>query len=138
MKTVRNLAVASLVAIGLVGPAGAAGNLTTGATQVKIDLTPDKKFSTTAIEMETGKSYQLSITQLGTSEMQFHAPDLFGNSYIFQVVVDGKEIKTSGVRFLEFDEGGTIRIDLVPIRIGAFKYWVQGQEGTMSGTVTVK
>jgi hypothetical protein len=138
MKTVRNLAIASMVAVGLAGPAGAAGNLTTGATTIKIDMTPDKKFSTTAIEMETGKSYNLAITQLGTSEMQFHAPDLFGNSYIFQVVVEGKEIKTSGVRFLEFDEGGTITINLVPVRIGSFKYYVLGQEGTMTGTVTVK
>ncbi|MBM3506858.1 MAG: hypothetical protein FJX64_03865 [Alphaproteobacteria bacterium] len=138
MTLVRNLALAGLVAVGLAGPAGAAGNLTTGATTIKIDLTPDKKFSTTAIEMETGKAYNLDITQRGTTEMQFHAPDLFGNSYIFQIVIEGKEIKPTGLRFLEFDEGGTIRVHLVPIRIGAFKYWVQGQEATMTGTVTVK
>src|SRR3989338_6347959 len=106
MQFVRKVAVAGMLAVGLVGPAGAAGNLTTGATTIKIDMTPDKKFSTTAIEMETGKAYNLDITQLGTTELQFHAPDLFGNSYIFQVVVDGKEIKTAGVRFLEFDESG--------------------------------
>lgn len=138
MKLARTLVLACMVAVGVAGSAGAAGNLTTGAVAIKIDMTPDKKFSTTAIEMETGKSYNLDITQLGTTEMQFHAPDLFGNSYIFQVVVDGKEIKTNGVRFLEFDEAGTIRLNIVPIRIGSFKYYVLGQEGTMTGTVTVK
>ncbi len=138
MKLARALAVAGMVVVGLAGSAGAAGNLTTGAKTIKIDLTADKKFSTTAIEMETGKGYNLDITQIGTTEMQFHAPDLFGNSYIFQVVVDGKEIKPSGLRFLEFDAAGTIRVQLVPVRIGSFKYYVLGQEGTMTGTVTVK
>ena len=137
MKLVRTLAAAVVVG-GFASGAMAAGNLTTGATVVKIDMTPDKKFSTTAIEMETGKSYNLDITKVGGGEWRFNAPDLFNNSYIYQIAIDGKEIKTRHIDFLEFDDTGTIRINLVPNRIGAFKYWVTGEEGTMSGTITVK
>ena len=127
MKLVRTLAAALVLS-------GAA----TGATVVKIDMLPDKKFSTNAIEMETGKSYNLDITKVGGGEWRFNAPDLFNNSYIYQIAIDGKEIKTRHIDFLEYDDTGTIRINLVPNRIGAFKYWVTGEEGTMTGTITVK
>jgi hypothetical protein len=116
----------------------AAGNLTTGATAVKIDMTPDKKFSTNAVEMETGKAYNLQINKVGGGEWRFNAPDLFNNSYIFQIAIDGKEIKTRDIDFLEFDDTGVIAITLVPNRIGAFKFWVTGEEATMTGTFTVK
>ena len=137
MKLVRTLAAAVLVG-GFATSAMAAGNLTTGATAVKIDMTPDKKFSKTAIEMETGKAYNLQITKVGGGEWQFRAPDLFSNSYIYQIAIDDKEIKTRHIDWLEFDGTGTISITLVPNRIGAFKFWVPGEEGTMSGTITVK
>ncbi len=137
MGLVRYAAVA-LLAASVAGSALAAGNLTSGATLIKIDMTPDRKFSTTSIEMETGKAYNLEITKVAGDEWQFRAPDLFSNSYIFQVVVDGKEIKTRHIDFLEFDDEGTIRIRLVPNRIGVFKYWVPGQEATMIGTITIR
>lgn len=139
MKIVHAMTVAVFLAAGAVAtPALSAGNLTTGATVVRINMTPDKKFSTTAIEMETGKGYNLDITKVGGGEWRFNAPDLFNNSYIFQIAIDGKEVKTRHIDFLEFDDPGTIRITLVPNRIGAFKYWVTGEEATMSGTITVK
>lgn len=138
MRFVRSILAAACVA-GLGAPSAlAAGNLTTGATVVKIDMTPDKKFSTSAIEMETGKGYNVDITKVGGGEWRFYAPDLFSNSYIFQVVVNGKEIKTRHIDFLEYDDNGTIRVSLVPNRIGSFKYWVAGEEATMTGTITVK
>ncbi len=137
MKFSRSIIAAGLLALGLVGPATAAGNLTTGATVIKIDMAANK-FSTTAIEMETGKAYNLDITKVAGGEYQFRAPDLFSNSYIFQIAVDGKEIKTRHIDFLEFDDAGTIRVNLVPNRIGSFKFWVTGQEATMTGTITVK
>jgi hypothetical protein len=138
MRFVRSILAAALITGMSVSSALAAGNLTTGATVVRLDMTPDKKFSTTAIEMETGKAYNLDITKVGGGEWQFRAPDLFSNSYVYQIVVDGKEIKTRHVDFLEFDNTGTIRINLVPNRIGSFKFWVPGEEGTMTGTITVK
>ncbi|MSP20295.1 MAG: hypothetical protein EXQ93_01945 [Alphaproteobacteria bacterium] len=137
MKLSHSIIAAGLLALGLVGPATAAGNLTTGATTIKIDMTANK-FSTTAIEMETGKSYNLAITKVAGGEYQFRAPDLFSNSYIYQIAIDGKEIKTRHIDFLEFDDPGTITVNLVPNRIGAFKFWVVGQEATMTGTITVK
>ena len=97
MGLVRYAAVA-LLAASVAGSALAAGNLTSGATLIKINMTPDRKFSTTSIEMETGKAYNLEITKVAGDEWQFRAPDLFSNSYIFQVVVDGKEIKTRAHR----------------------------------------
>ncbi len=137
MKKAYSIAAAGLLSLGLIGPATAAGNLTTGATAVKIDMTANK-FSTTAIEMETGKAYNLQVTKVAGGEYQFRAPDLFSNSYIFQIAIDGKEIKTRHIDYLEFDDTGTISITIVPNRIGAFKYWVTGQEATMTGTITVK
>lgn len=137
MNKAYSIAAAGLLALGLVGPATAAGNLTTGATTIKIDMTANK-FSTTAIEMETGKAYVLSVTKVAGGEYQFFAPDLFSNSYVYQIAIDGKEIKTRHIDWLEFDDTGTIAITLVPNRIGAFKYYVKGQEATMTGTATVK
>ncbi len=138
MQIIRMIAAAAIATASAVGPALAAGNLTGGATVIKIDMTPDKKFSTTAIQMETGKAYNLQVTKVAGDEWQFRAPDLFSNSYVFQIAIDGKEIKTRHVDFLEFDDNGTIAITLVPNRIGVFKYWVAGQEATMSGTITVR
>lgn len=138
MRFVRSILAAAFVAGISATSALAAGNLNTGATVVKIDMTADKKFSTNAIEMETGKGYNVDITKIGGGEYKFYAPDLFNNSYIFQIVIAGKEIKTRDIDFLEYDDAGTIRVSLVPNRIGSFKYWVAGEEGTMSGTITVK
>ena len=138
MNTLRLLACAALIAGAGAGTGMAAGNLTGSATLIKIDMTADKKFSTTSIQMETGKSYNLEITKVAGDEWQFRAPDLFSNSYIFQVAIDGKEIKTRHIDYLEFDNIGTVSITLVPNRIGVFKYWVAGQEATMTGTITVK
>lgn len=138
MKFVRIAAAALLLSGSAATGVLAAGNLTTGATVVKINMTPDKKFSTNAVEMETGKAYNLQITKVGGGEWRFNAPDLFNNSYIFQIAIDGKEIKTRHIDYLEFDDTGTIAITLVPNRIGAFKYWVTGEETGMTGTATVK
>src|SRR4051812_23405561 len=130
MKLVRMLA-ATVVVSGMATGALAAGNLTTGATTIKIDMTADKKFSATEIQMETGKAYNLAITKVAGGELQFFAPDLFGNSYIYQIAIEGREIKTRMIDWLEFDEAGTVTVTLVPNRIGAFKYYVKGQEATM-------
>ncbi len=138
MLCVRELSAAALLVGGMSGPVLAAGNLTGSATAIKVEMTADKKFSTTNVQMETGKAYSLQVTKVAGGEWQFRAPDLFSNSYIFQISVDGKEIKTRHIDFLEFDDAGTIAITLVPNRIGVFKYWVPGEEATMSGTITVK
>lgn len=138
MNIMRWIAAVAVASTSVLGSAMAAGNLTSGATPVKIDFTADKKFSTTSVQMETGKAYVLEITKVSGDEWRFMAPDLFNNSYIFQVSIDGKEIKTRHIEFLEFDDPGTVAITLVPNRVGVFKFWVPGQEATMTGTITVK
>ncbi|MSO70688.1 MAG: hypothetical protein EXQ88_01515 [Alphaproteobacteria bacterium] len=138
MNIMRWIAAATIATATAIGSAMAAGNLTGGATPIKIDMTVDKKFSTTSIQMETGKAYLLEITKVAGDEWRFMAPDLFNNSYIYQIAISGKEIKTRHIDFLEFDDPGTIAITLVPNRVGVFKFWVPGQEATMTGTITVK
>ena len=101
-------------------------------------MTADKKFSTTNIELETGKGYNFDITKTSGGEWQFRAPDFFNTIYVWMIVVNDLEIKAHMVDFLEFDGTGTIRINFTPTRTGVFKYWVPGNEATMTGTITVK
>jgi hypothetical protein len=134
----RWVAAPAIAILTTIGAAWAAGNLTSGATVIKIDMTADKKFSVTSIQMETGKAYTLEITKVAGDEYQFRAPDLFSNSYIQQIAINRKEVHTHVIDWLEFDDPGTMSVTLVPNRVGVFKYWVSRQEETMSGTITVK
>lgn len=100
----------------------------------------DYAVSQKEIEMESGKSYRLSITAKGGKEYKFFAPDFFRNTWINQIVINHLEIHMQGAPgHLEFDDQGTIHVELVTIRPGEYPWYVQGLEGRgMTGKFIVK
>jgi hypothetical protein len=58
----------------------------------------DYAVSQKEIELESGKSYRLSITSKGGKEYKFFAPDFFGNTWIHQIVINHLEVHMQGAR----------------------------------------
>jgi hypothetical protein len=92
------------------------------------------------IELESGKSYRLSITTKGAKEYKFFAPESFRHTWINQIVINHLEIHMKGPsHHLEFDDTGTIHIEFVMIRPGEYPWYVQGLESRgMTGRFIVK
>ncbi len=92
------------------------------------------------IEMESGKSYRLSITAKGAKEYKFFAPAFFRHTWINQIVIEHLEVHMQGPpAHLEFDDTGTINIEFVAIRPGEYPWYVQGMESRgMTGRFIVK
>jgi hypothetical protein len=92
------------------------------------------------IEMESGKSYRLSITAKGNKEYKFFAPEFFRHIWINQIVINHLEIHMQGApQHLEFDDQGTINLEFVTIRPGDYPWYIQGLEGRgMTGKLIVK
>jgi len=104
-----------------------------------LELKGDGTMSQAEYHIETGKYYRLDITSDGKEEMAWFAPELFRNSWVNQVVVNGLEIKAFGFYSLEFDDAGTFRIMFLPIRPGTYPFWVAGFEDKgMTGAFIVK
>ncbi|TCR65628.1 hypothetical protein [Bosea sp. BK604] len=92
------------------------------------------------IELESGKSYRLSITAKGSKEYKFFAPELFRHIWINQIVINHLEIHMLGApHHLEFDDQGTIHVEFVAIRPGEYPWFIQGLESKgMTGRFIVK
>lgn len=92
------------------------------------------------IELESGKSYRLSITAKGSKEYKFFAPELFRHIWINQIVINHLEIHMLGApHHLEFDDQGTIHVEFVAIRPGEYPWFIQGLESKgMTGKFIVK
>lgn len=123
-------------------PSQAEGNLASNATRLP-DLvldSADLTMSETVFELETGKYYRWRIVHDGGEEFQMVAPDLFRNSWINQIVIEDLEVKPmGGIHSVEFDDEGTIDIWFVPIRPGAYDFWVNGyRERGLAGTFNVR
>ena len=108
----------------------AEGNLAAQPTTLTLDIDGVAlAFSETEYELETGKYYKWEITSDGVEELMIQAPDLFRNSWINQIVIDEREVHTSGAIYgIEFDDEGTVAIFFVPIRPGNYEFFAPGYE----------
>ena len=141
LASARGLLVLAFLMVGP-GAAYAEGNLASNATRLP-DMVLDSydlTVSQTTFELETGKYYRWRIVHDGGEEFAIVAPELFRNSWINQVVINDLEVKPAGGLYsVEFDDEGTIDIWFVPIRPGAFEFWVDGYETRgMQGVFNVK
>ena len=121
--------------------AWAEGNLAVRAERLpELVIEGGKGFSVTEYEIETGKYYRWRIQSDGRDEYKLLAPELMRNSWIDQVSIEGKEVKPlGGLYAVEFDDEGTIDVYFVPIRPGAYEFYVEGMRAEgMVGTFTVK
>ena len=137
------IAIAAAV-LGLAAPA-AATDLVRGRTDLPElvlgnDEGNDFAVSQKDIELESGKSYRLSITAKGEKEYKFFAPEFFRNTWINQIVINHLEIHMQGPpHHLEFDDTGTIHVEFVMIRPGEYPWYIQGMESRgMTGRFIVK
>lgn len=134
-------AVAATLAMAFSGSALAAGNLASEPTTIELKIDGAAlTFSQTEYELETGKYYKWVITSDGLEEIMIQAPDLFRNSWINQIVIDDREVHTSGAVYgIEFDDEGTVDVFFVPIRPGNYDFFAPGHEQRgLKGTFVVR
>ena len=121
------------------GAAQAKGNLASKPTELKLSLKGDLAMEPKEFRLETGKYYKLAIDCAGGDEFHWMAPELFTNSWVYQVVISGIEVHNVKSPEIEFDKDGTAIVYFVPVRTGRFKYYVRGhEERGMSGTMFVE
>ncbi len=126
-RTSPGTAVLAVVCLLFGMPALAAGNLTKRAERLpELALNGASGFSVKEYRLETGKYYRWRIVSDGREEYKLLAPEFFRNSWIDQVSIEDKEVKTMGLYAVEFDDDGEIDIWLVPIRPGTYEYYVEG------------
>lgn len=87
-----------------------------------------KGFSVKEYIVQSGVYYRWRIESDGLEEYKLVAPDLFNESWIDQVVVEGLEVKPLGLRAVEFDDAGVMDIWFVPVRPGIYEFAVEGLE----------
>ncbi len=141
MKIIHFAAIAATLALS--GAAYAAGDMTLKPTELP-ELTVgqgDSGFgvSQKKYELETGKSYTLTIKSTGKKECAWQAPGLFQSIYLRKVEAGGMEIKAVMLTELEFEEEGEAEMFFVPIKPGTFAWYCKGmEERGMKGEFVVK
>jgi len=127
----------------LSGAAYAAGDLTLKPTELP-DLTVgqgDSGFgvSQKTYNLETGKSYTLTIKSTGKKECAWQSPGLFQNIFLRKVEAGEIEIKAVMLTELEFEQEGEAEMFFVPIKPGTFAWYCKGmEERGMKGEFIVK
>ena len=94
MKKLAAITGAVALAATLAAPALAEGNLAAKGTELELKInTVDLTFSQAEWDLEPGKYYILHVTSDGEEEIAVMAPELWRNSWINQIVVNGLETK---------------------------------------------
>lgn len=95
-------------------------------------------FSVKEYKLETGVFYRWEIESKGGEEFALHAPELWRNSWIEQIVINKIEVKVQTPYSFEFDEPGVVTVTFYPIRPGRYPFFLKGFENRgMAGTFVV-
>ncbi len=131
---------AALLAAALASSAAAGDDPTRRATRLEtLKLDAAEGMSVTRYEVESGVYYRWRISSDGLEEYRLLAPGLFRESWIDQVVIEDREVKPYGLHAVEFDDAGDIDIWFIPIRPGAYEFYVDGLRSQgFSGEFVVK
>jgi hypothetical protein len=118
----------AVLAVLAAGGAQAAGNLASIPTYLETKIEgATKSWTGTDFQLEVGKYYIWEITSDGVEETLVQAPELFRNAWFNQIVVNDKEVHTSGALYgFEYDGGGTIAVSFVPTRPGDYTFSAPG------------
>jgi hypothetical protein len=137
IKNSSNFASAALLCLFFVcGGAAAEGNLARRAERLEPLLVDAANgFSKTSYVIETGKFYRWRVESDGRDQYRIVAPELFQNSWIDHISIDGKAIEPIGLQAIEFDDEGEIDVFFLAIRPGSYEFYVpnlrsQGFSGT--------
>ena len=141
----RHLATRLLLGLALTGlaalPLRAEGNLAKRAERLEaLTLSAADGFNIKKYALETGKFYRWRIVSDGRDEYKLLAPELMRNSWVEQVSIEDKEVKPlGGLYAVEFDDEGEIDIYFLPVRPGAYAFYVEGYRNSgMEGVFEVK
>ncbi|MHA1528101.1 MAG: hypothetical protein ACTSVG_03705 [Alphaproteobacteria bacterium] len=125
----RSAIIAAVCTLALFGDAVAAGNLIRRAERLEaLELNAGSGFSIKTYDLETGVYYRWRIVSDGREEYRLMAPELFRNSWIDRVSVEGREIEPAGLHAVAFDDEGEIDIWFVPIRPGDYRFYIEALE----------
>ena len=140
MKSSTRLAATFLGSLLALTVAAAADDPTRRATRLPtLSITGTSGFSVRSYEVQSGTYYRWRIESDGLEEYRLVAPELFRESWIDQVVVDGREVKPYGLHAVEFDEEGALDIWFVPLRPGSYRYYVDTMESQgFAGEIVVR
>lgn len=139
----KHIIIATTATLALTGLAYAKGDLTLKPTELE-ELTVgtgDSGFgvSQKTYELETGKSYTLTVKSTGKKECAWQSPGLFQNIFLRKVEAGGMEIKAVHLTELEFEEEGEAEMFFVPIKPGTYAWYCKGmEERGMKGEFIVK
>jgi hypothetical protein len=139
MKSLNRLAGCILTSAIAVSAADADDPTRRATRLATLSITAESGFSVKSYDVESGTYYRWRIESDGLEEYKLVAPELFAESWIDQVVIEGREVKPSGLHAVEFDEEGAIDIWFVPVRPGTYRYYVDTLEDQgFSGEVIVR
>jgi plastocyanin len=89
--------------------------------------------------LEAGTYYRWKVTSSGRREYNIVAPELWRNSWIYQVKVGDMEIKVPALDELDFDGPGDEEVYFVPINPGTYEFRSRGLEARgMVGKIVVE
>ncbi|MCH8952868.1 MAG: hypothetical protein IID49_12190 [Proteobacteria bacterium] len=129
MRAMAIIAAACALTLAPLAEAPAAGNLTRRAERLEpLELNAGSGFSIKSYDLETGVYYRWRIVGDGREEYRLVAPELFRNSWIDRVSIEGHEVVPAGLHAVAFDGEGEIDIWFVPIRPGDYRFYIETLE----------
>ncbi|WP_341486120.1 hypothetical protein [Thioclava sp. GXIMD4215] len=79
--------------------------------------------------LKSGRYYTVEITSDGSGEIGLSGADFFHAVWIDEVVVEGLEVRPTGLNSVEFDEPGTMKITFVAVKPGSYALSIPGSSG---------
>jgi len=89
--------------------------------------------------LSSGGYYRIDINADGSQELGLSGGDFFRAIWVNEIVVNGIEIRPTGVHSLEFDEAGTASTSFVAILPGRYTLSIPGARGdTQRAVFTIR
>lgn len=103
------------------------------------DKTSDFAMTPKEYTLEVGKVYRWTIKSSGLKEYGLVAPEFFEAIDVDEVKIGELEVKPTGLREVEFDGEGSMRIEFTPKQAGTYEFQIkQFVKQGMVGKITVK
>lgn len=79
--------------------------------------------------LKSGAYYEFEIIADGSQELALVGPEFFRSIWIDEIVIEGLEIRPTGLDSVEFDEAGEMEIGFVAIKPGRYYMKIPGTTG---------
>ena len=92
-------------------------------------LSSGKPLADGPLILKSGTMYEIEISADGTAELGLVGPEFFRAIWINEIVINGLEIRPLGLDSVEFDEEGTMEIEFLAIKPGAYYLQIPNSTG---------